>query len=50
MAADPSRRSMTNYISHLALLHKGLLKHAASAFFPSPFEQAVVITVDGVGE
>lgn len=24
--------------------------HAASAFYPSPFEQAVVLTVDGVGE
>lgn len=24
--------------------------HAASAFFPSPFEEAVVITLDGVGE
>ncbi len=26
------------------------MAHAASAFFPSPFEQAAVITVDGVGE
>ncbi len=26
------------------------LSHAASAFFPSPFNQAVVITADGVGE
>ena len=24
--------------------------HAASAFFPSPFESAAVITLDGVGE
>ena len=24
--------------------------HAASAFYPSPFEQAVVLTMDGVGE
>jgi carbamoyltransferase len=24
--------------------------HAASAFFPSPFEQAAIITIDGVGE
>jgi len=24
--------------------------HAASAFYPSPFEQAAVITIDGVGE
>tara|TARA_B100000886_G_scaffold334668_1_gene290554 strand:+ start:489 stop:2327 length:1839 start_codon:yes stop_codon:yes gene_type:complete len=26
------------------------LSHAASAFFPSPFNQAVVLTADGVGE
>ena len=26
------------------------LSHAASAFFPSPFEDAVVLTMDGVGE
>ena len=26
------------------------LSHAASAFFPSPFEQASVLTMDGVGE
>lgn len=26
------------------------LSHAASAFYPSPFSEAVVITVDGVGE
>ena len=24
--------------------------HAASAFYPSPFEEAVVLTLDGVGE
>lgn len=26
------------------------LSHAASAFFPSPFSEAVIITIDGVGE
>jgi carbamoyltransferase len=26
------------------------LSHAASAFYPSPFEQAAVLTMDGVGE
>ncbi|MDC1172194.1 carbamoyltransferase [Alphaproteobacteria bacterium] len=26
------------------------LSHAAAAFFPSPFEEAAVLTVDGVGE
>ena len=26
------------------------LSHASSAFFPSPFEEAIVLTADGVGE
>ena len=26
------------------------LSHAASAFFPSPFQSAIVLTADGVGE
>ena len=26
------------------------LSHAASTFFPSPFDKAVVLTMDGVGE
>jgi carbamoyltransferase len=26
------------------------LSHAASAFFPSPFDQALILTMDGVGE
>lgn len=26
------------------------LSHAASAFYPSPFEKAVILTIDGVGE
>ena len=26
------------------------LSHAASAFYPSPYEEAVILTADGVGE
>ena len=26
------------------------LSHAASAFYPSPFEEAIILTADGVGE
>ena len=26
------------------------LSHASSAFFPSPFDEAIVLTADGVGE
>lgn len=37
---DPSRLAFTEH--HLS--------HAASAFFPSPFEQAAILVVDGVGE
>ena len=32
-----------NYIAH----H---LSHAASAFYPSPFEESAILTIDGVGE
>jgi len=49
-------------VSELAALDDGIdweqrllfsehhLSHAASAFFPSPFERAAVLTMDGVGE
>ena len=26
------------------------MSHAASAFYPSPFEEAMILTADGVGE
>ena len=26
------------------------LSHAASAFYPSPYEEAIILTADGVGE
>ena len=26
------------------------ISHAASAFYPSPFEDAIILTADGVGE
>jgi carbamoyltransferase len=32
---------------HFALHHES---HAASAFFPSPFDEAAIVTLDGVGE
>jgi hypothetical protein len=34
-------------LSHCSEHH---LSHAASAFFPSPFQEAAVLTMDGVGE
>lgn len=40
-----------NYnISERLLFSEHHLSHAASAFYPSPFEEAVVLTMDGVGE
>ena len=33
-----------------AALRRAPLSHAASAFYPSPFEEAAVLTMDGVGE
>ena len=38
-----------NYVSKM-LFSEHHYSHAASAFFPSPFEEAVVLTLDGVGE
>lgn len=44
-------------LADLGISHPGSLyfpehheSHAASAFFPSPFEEAAVVTLDGVGE
>ncbi len=37
-------------VSKRLLFSEHHLSHAASAFFPSPFESAVVLTLDGVGE
>ena len=36
--------------SKIILFSEHHLSHAASAFFPSPFEKAAIITIDGVGE
>jgi carbamoyltransferase len=41
--------SGTDWRSRL-LFSEHHLSHAASAFFPSPFERAAVLTMDGVGE
>jgi carbamoyltransferase len=49
------RRELAQIDADLALQEKLLFtehhfSHAASAFYPSPFEQAAVLTMDGVGE
>ena len=39
-----------DFASEKLLFSEHHQSHAASAFFPSPFEKAVVLTMDGVGE
>src|SRR5207244_7327336 len=41
---------MRKDIAQRLLFSEHHLSHAASAFFPSPFEEAAVLTMDGVGE
>ena len=45
-------QSLGNQVNWQARLHfsEHHLSHAASAFYPSPFENAAVLTLDGVGE
>lgn len=47
MIAD-SLGSLGHYGKLLTVQHH--VSHAASAFYPSPFERAVILTIDGVGE
>ncbi len=48
---DELRRVSRNYPAEDRLLFSDHhMSHAASAFFPSPFAEAVVLTADGVGE
>ncbi len=48
---DNLKRHDKNYISNENLFFSDHhLSHAASAFFPSPFNEAVILTADGVGE
>lgn len=52
---DMLRRALRSFAPHFDWEEKLLfsehhLSHAASAFYPSPFDQAAVLTLDGVGE
>lgn len=52
------KREIKDQLKNLPGYHKSLkilfpehhLSHAASAFYPSPFEEAAILTLDGVGE
>lgn len=43
------KRELTGYIGEI-LFPEHHQSHAASAFFPSPFDRAAILTLDGVGE
>jgi carbamoyltransferase len=47
--ADDIRAQLPGYEGEI-LFSEHHESHAASAFYPSPFEQAAVVTMDGVGE
>src|SRR6266550_5710057 len=47
--ADDLRRQLEGYEGEI-LFGEHHESHAASAFYPSPFEAAAVVTIDGVGE
>jgi carbamoyltransferase len=47
--ADDIRRHLEGYTGEI-LFGEHHESHAGSAFFPSPFENAAVVTIDGVGE
>ena len=45
------KRHDKNYVSDKNIYFSDHhLSHASSAFFPSPFEEAIILTADGVGE
>lgn len=47
---DELKRFAEDFDSSRLLFCEHHLSHAASAFYPSPFESAAVLTMDGVGE
>lgn len=44
------RRGISDGFDGGTLFSRHHLSHAASAFYPSPFERAAIVTIDGVGE
>ena len=50
MLRQELRRLSARALDYRLLFAEHHQSHAASAFFPSPFESAVVLTLDGVGE
>ncbi len=50
LTKDLSRHNGNSNNGDKLLFSEHHFSHAASAFFPSPFDEAVVLTLDGVGE
>jgi carbamoyltransferase len=50
MILEDLRKISPEFDAKKLLFSEHHLSHAASAFFPSPFEKAAVLTMDGVGE
>ena len=50
LLTDELKRFSADFDRSRLLFCEHHLSHAASAFFPSPFEEAAVLTMDGVGE
>ena len=44
------KRIDPDFVSESLLFTEHHLAHAASAFYPSPFDEALILTMDGVGE
>ena len=44
------RKALNNTVKNRYIFTEHHESHAASAFFPSPFEEAAILTLDGVGE
>lgn len=47
---DSLRNLGLNLVSSQLLFSEHHMSHAASAFFPSPFKESLILTMDGVGE
>ena len=47
---DEIREALGGYRRARSLFTEHHESHAASAFFPSPFDEAAILTIDGVGE
>ena len=50
LTKELERRGTRKDVEGRVLFSEHHLSHAASAFFPSPFDEAAVLTMDGVGE